>query len=432
YETVRLRKDGRPLAVAVNLCPIRNPQGGVTGISVIYRDLTREREAQAALKDQEEQLRLAQKMDAIGRLAGGVAHDFNNLLSVIGGNAEFLLSSLPAEDPQREELTEIQKAVKRGADLTRQLLLFGQKQVAQPASLQLNDVMGEMHKMFRRLIDAHVEILMEPEPGLWRIQADPLQLQQVLLNLALNARDAMPRGGRLVLRTRNVGSSDPELKDNPDLRAGGYVKLQVTDTGVGMTPEVQRRVFEPFFTTKADKGTGLGLSTVYGIVRQADGHIRLESHPGLGTTFSIFFPAQHEPPAPERSEQIPLLPLGDETILVAEDEEPVRKIVMRILEKQGYRLLEADQGEAALRKAEGTDGPIHLLLTDTVMPKMNGKELAQKLKKLRPKVKVLFMSGYPQEVLARQGTLEPGIHLLQKPFTAEELARKVRQILDGR
>jgi PAS domain S-box-containing protein len=433
YESVRVRKDGEPIEVSVNLCPIQNAQDKVTGISVIYRDLTRERADQAALKRHEEQMRLAQKMDAIGRLAGGVAHDFNNLLSVIGGNAEFLLSGLAAEDPQREELVEIQKAVKRGAELTRQLLIFGQKQVSQPAPLQLNEVVGEMNKMLRRLIDAHIEIVIEPGPGLWMIQADPTQIQQVILNLALNAKDAMPQGGRLVLRTRNVGSADRDLKNNLDLKAGDYVNLLVTDTGVGMSPEVQKRVFEPFFTTKADKGTGLGLSTVYGIVHQSKGHISLESHPGLGTTFSIFFPAENSAKVREvKAEQMPLLPLGNETILVAEDEEPVRKIVLRILEKQGYRLLEADQGESALKKAEETSSPIHLLLTDTVMPKMNGKELAQKLKKLRPKMKVLFMSGYPQEVLARQGTLDPDIHLLQKPFTAEELARKIRQVLDGR
>ena len=272
-------------------------------------------------------MRLAQKMDAIGRLAGGVAHDFNNLLSVIGGNAEFLLSGLAPEDPQREELVEIQKAVKRGAELTRQLLVFGQKQVSQPAPLQLNETVGEMNKMLRRLIDAHIEIVIEPSPGLWMIQADPIQIQQVILNLALNARTPCPKGGRLILRTRNVGSADQDLKNNPDLKAGGYVNLMVTDTGVGMAPEVQKRVFEPFFTTKADKGTGLGLSTVYGIVHQSKGHISLESHPGLGTTFSIFFPAESSARVREvKAEQMPLLPLGSETILVAEDEEPVRKI----------------------------------------------------------------------------------------------------------
>jgi len=268
---------------------------------------------------------------------------------------------------------------------------------------------------------------------LWMIHADPIQIQQVILNLALNARDAMPQGGRLVLRTRNVGSSDPDLAKHPELQAGDYVKLWVTDTGIGMTPEIQKRVFEPFFTTKADKGTGLGLSTVYGIVHQARGHISLESHPGLGTTFTIFFPAEISGKTPEsRAAQMPLLPMGTETLLVAEDEEPVRKIVLRILEKQGYQLLEADHGEAALKKSQETSGPIHLLLTDTIMPKMNGKELAQKLKKSRPKMKVIFMSGYPQEVLARQGTLDPDIHLLQKPFTAEELTQKIRQVLDGR
>ncbi|HVM31915.1 MAG TPA: PAS domain S-box protein, partial [bacterium] len=277
YESVRLRKDGQEVEVSVNLCPIRDAQGRVTGISVIYRDLTREKQAQAALKNQEEQLRLAQKMDAIGRLAGGVAHDFNNLLSVIGGNAEFLLAGLPPGSPQEEELREIQKAVRRGADLTRQLLVFGQKQVAQPVPLQLNEVVGEMSKMLRRLIDAPIEIVLETEAGLWMIRADPIQIQQVILNLALNARDAMPQGGRLVLRTRNVGSSDPLLKNSQYLKPGGYVNLLVTDTGVGMEPEIQKRVFEPFFTTKADKGTGLGLSTVYGIVNQAKGHITLES-----------------------------------------------------------------------------------------------------------------------------------------------------------
>jgi len=431
FETVRRRKDGSPVDVSVSLSVIRDSKGKVVGVSSIARDITDRKKAEESLKRHEEQMRLAQKMDAIGRLAGGVAHDFNNLLSVVGGNAEFLLSSLSGEDPHREEAEEIQKAVKRGADLTKQLLVFSQKQVVQPQPVNLNEVGTEMGKMLKRLIDAAVDLKMIQDKAIGPILSDPGQMQQVILNLVINARDAMPQGGTLIIETKRVPLEELEAEGRPMLPRGDYVRLSVTDTGTGMTPEVQKHVFEPFFTTKIGKGTGLGLATVYGIVQKWSGHIFLHSTQGMGTTFTLYFPALKAAMAgPEKAKQISLIPQGSETLLLAEDEEPVRKVLVRTLEKFGYRVLEAADGIDAVKKAWAWKEPIDLLVTDTVMPKMNGKELADELKKTRPKVKVLFISGYPREILSQQGVLAPGIKLLQKPFELEELAREIRRILD--
>jgi two-component system, cell cycle sensor histidine kinase and response regulator CckA len=431
YETILLKKDGGQVEVSVTVSPIKDTRGKIIGVSAISRDITERKKAEESLRKHEEQMRLVEKMNAIGRLAGGVAHDFNNLLSVIGGNAEFLLSSMEKENPHREEVEEVQKAVKRGAELTKQLLVFGKKQVSQPQPVNLNEVSGELNRMLKRVIDATVDLAIIQDPKLRPVMADPGQMQQVIMNLALNARDAMPQGGNLIIETKQVEPEDLDQEKDPTIPPGSYARLSVTDTGMGMDEEVQKRIFEPFFTTKAGKGTGLGLASVYGIVNQWKGHIALRSRPGRGATFSVYFPALATAEGPAaKPKQMSLISQGSETVLVSEDEEPVRKILVRTLEKYGYKVLEAPNGIEALQKAWGYRDPIHLLLTDTVMPKMNGKVLADELKKTRPKLKVLFISGYPKEILSQQGILDPGIHLIQKPFELDDLVQQVRKILD--
>ena len=431
FETVRVGKDGGLIDVSVTMSPVKDLGGRIIGTSSIHRDITEKKQAEASLRRHEEQLRQVEKMNAIGRLAGGVAHDFNNLLSVIGGNAEFLISGLEEKDPKRDELTEIQKAVKRGAELTKQLLVFGQKQVSQPQPVNLNELSAEMNKMLKRILDANVDLAIIQDKELRPILADPGQVQQVILNLVLNARDAMPKGGSLIVETKQVKEGELEGEERPSLPPGDYARLSVTDTGTGMTPEIQKHIFEPFFTTKAGKGTGLGLATVYGLVRKWSGHIFVHSTPGMGTTFTLYFPSLSAAPAMvAKPRQIDLIPQGSETVLVSEDEGPVRRVLVRTLEKYGYRVLEAENGLQALQKAWGYREPIQLLLTDTVMPKMNGKELADELKKTRPEIKVVFISGYPKEILSQQGVLDAGLHLIQKPFELEDLARQVRKVLD--
>ncbi|HTA76940.1 MAG TPA: response regulator [bacterium] len=432
YETLWVKKTGEHVDVEITLSPIRNAKDSVVGVSVIGRDITSRKQVLATLQKQEEQLRLSQKMDAIGRLAGGVAHDFNNLLSVIGGNVEFLLDSIPKDSPENEELNEVQKAVRQGAELTKQLLVFGKKQVSQPQSLNLNEVSQDMNKMFKRLIDATIDLSIIQGKDLKPIQADLGQIQQVLLNLVLNARDAMPRGGRLLIETKNVTEvSDLEQGFENFFTPQTRVRLNVTDTGMGMTPEIQAHIFEPFFTTKEGKGTGLGLATVYAIVKNWEGSILVHSIPNIGTTFSLTFPA-HEAveKTQEKAKQQSLIPVGSETILVTEDEEGVRKVLVRALEKQGYKVLQAENGQEGVRRAAGYSDKIDLLLTDTVMPKMNGKELADEVRKFRPKMKVIFISGYAQEILSQQGILDSSIHLIQKPFDLDFMVREVRRILD--
>ena len=432
-ETVMVKNNGDMVQVSVAVSPIKDSKGTIIGLSTISRDITEIKLAQESMKKYEEQLKLSQKMDAIGRLAGGVAHDFNNLLSVIGGNSEFIKASLAAGDSRLEEVEEIEKAVQRGAELTRQLLAFGKKQVSQPRLINLNELSAEMSKMFKRLIDASIDFAIIHDKELNLIQSDPGQIQQVILNMVLNARDAMPKGGQLIIITKNVESSQVQEVTGLTIKPGSYVCLSVTDTGIGMDKETQKHLFEPFFTTKGEKGTGLGLATVYGIVNQWNGHLRLQSIPGVGSTFSIYFPVAKESAVLEiAANPVSLAVKGTETILVAEDSEPVRRIVVRAMENYGYHILEAVNGFEAVEKAADYKDNIHLLITDTVMPKMNGKELAEKLLKVRPSMKVLFMSGYPQDVLSRQGKIDPSIHLIQKPFTNDELAARIRGVLDGK
>jgi signal transduction histidine kinase/CheY-like chemotaxis protein len=381
----------------------------------------------------EEQLIESQKMEGIGRLAGGVAHDFNNLLTAILGYAELMESQLEDDEGLRTGLREIRLAGNRAAALTRQLLAFSSRQVLQPRTLDLNTVVSEVEKTLARLIGENVTLATRLEPALWSVKADPGQLEQVLMNLAVNSRDAMPEGGTLTFETANAVLDVDFAAVHPGAPPGEYVVLIVTDTGTGMTGEVRSHAFEPFFTTKErGKGTGLGLATAYGIVKQSGGYITVDSEAGRGTTFRIYLPrVEGTAVLPGRTASSSLLSVGTETILLVEDEAGVRRLSLTVLKAQGYVVLEAASGDMALEVARSETGPIHLVVTDVVMPGMSGRELWDHLRVLRPNSRVLFMSGYTDDVIARHGVLEPGIAFLQKPFTPLGLAQKVREVLDA-
>jgi PAS domain S-box-containing protein len=398
-----------------------------------FRDVSESRRSALALRHSEEQLRQAQKMEAIGRLAGGVAHDFNNLLTAILGNASLMVEQIPQGDPQRELALEIQKAAERAAGLTRQLLAFGRKQMLEMRVVDLNAMIADMRNMLGRVIGEHIDLIVAPTPGLGRIQADPSQIEQVILNLVVNARDAMPAGGKLVVETSNVDIDDEFATQHPPLQAGHHVMLAVSDTGVGMDAETQAHIFEPFYTTKErGRGTGLGLSTVYGIVRQSGGYIWVYSAPGKGSAFKVYFPrADAAPEAGEPASVVPETLRGSETVLLVEDESVVRTLVRNTLIQHGYRVLEAESGAQAIRIASRHSGPLHLLVTDVVMPGMSGRELAERLMRGRRNLRVLYISGYTDEIIAHHGVLGPGRGFLQKPFTLDALARKVRETLEA-
>jgi two-component system, cell cycle sensor histidine kinase and response regulator CckA len=379
-------------------------------ISVV-RDLSHQ-------KALEEQLRQAQKMEAVGRLAGGIAHDFNNLLTAISGYSEFLIAGLDDERLLRHA-DEIRKAAARAASLTGQLLAFSRRQVLQPRALDLNAVVSDMDMMLRRLIGEDIDLVALLDPDLGAVMADPTQIEQVIMNLAVNARDAMPHGGSVTIETANIDTAD-----------GASVELRLTDTGVGMTDSEREQLFDPFFTTKAG-GTGLGLATVHGIVEQSGGTIEVDSAPGMGSSFRICLPRAStlaERPAPAHVPDV--LERGSETILLVEDETVVRQLVAEILETSGYAVLTAADGPSALELVRRHSDPIDLLLTDVVMPGMSGPDVAQAVMSLRPGTHVLYMSGYTDSAIGHHGVLEPGIAFLQKPFSADELTRKVRSLLD--
>jgi PAS domain S-box-containing protein len=422
----RYVQHGKEVWVHTVKTPVRDKQGNVTGILGIFRDVTE-------FKQVQDQLRHAQKMEAIGNLAGGVAHDFNNLLMVINGYSQILLMDLPPDSPIRPQLEEIKKAGDRAAALTRQLLVISRKQVAQPEVLVLNGVVNGMEKMLRRLIGEDIELRTCLDPGLARVKADPGQIEQILLNLAGNARDAMPRGGKLTIETANAELDAEYARTHVGVAPGRYALLAVSDTGTGIAPEHQSRIFEPFFTTKEPgKGTGLGLAIVHGIVKQHGGAIWLYSEPGKGTTFKVYLPRVEEAAEAPPPAQVPPAALhGTETILLVEDEAAVRAVVREALAGQGYVVLEAFDGGQALQIAREHSGGIDLLITDMVMPRMGGSELAGKLGAARPGVKVLFMSGYADHAAVHNGTLSSGSNYLQKPFTLEALTRRVREILDA-
>jgi signal transduction histidine kinase/CheY-like chemotaxis protein len=382
----------------------------------------------------EEQLRQSQKMEAVGRLAGGVAHDFNNLLTAILGYGQLMQTRLDQASPLHREVEEILKAGQRAASLTRQLLAFSRKQVLQPKVLDLNAVVTDIDKMLARLIGEDIEMIAFPDPKLGRVKADPGQIEQVIMNLVINARDAMPQGGKLIIQTSNVILEDSYTgKRNLNLKPGPYVMLAVTDTGYGIDQKILPHIFEPFFTTKEQgKGTGLGLSTVYGIINQSGGDIWVETDTGRGTTFKIYLPRVDNPAEEQQaSESRESLLSVSETVLLVEDEDVVRKLVREILEMNGYNVLQAANGREALPICEQHAGPIHLMLTDVVMPQMGGRELAERVASLRPDMKVLFMSGYTDDAIVHHGVLDSGIAFIQKPFTPDSLARKVRDMLDS-
>jgi two-component system cell cycle sensor histidine kinase/response regulator CckA len=419
FEHRFLHRDGRTVWVRVGVKPEGSGRGDLRGI---VTDITER-------KRMEEQFLQAQKMEAVGRLAGGVAHDFNNLLTVINGYSELLLGSLPPGAPARADLEEIFNAGKRAASLTRQLLAFSRKQVTQPASVDLNVLVSSLRKMLERLVGEDVKIAFAPGADLDLVMADPGQIEQVIVNLVVNARDAMPRGGKIAIETGNALLDEAYAALHPDMNPGAHVRLTVADAGVGMTDEVKAHLFEPFFTTKEKgKGTGLGLSTVHGIVKHAGGAIEVESEVGRGTRFRIYIPRAGSggqvvaPVPPVRNSK------GTETILVAEDQETVRRLAKVVLEAAGYRVLMAADGTEALRLAESHEGPIHLLLTDMVMRSMSGAELAKLVRREHPETRVLFISGYAERGLEEIGAAAA---FLQKPFTLEGLRGKVREVLDA-
>jgi PAS domain S-box-containing protein len=424
YHLEVLSKDGKELTLDVSARLIYR-DGIPIAVEAIARDVT----DRILL---EERLQQSQKMEAVGRLAGGIAHDFNNLLTAITGYSELLLSRADALGPLRRYLEEILKAGRSSESLTRQLLAFSRRQVLQTRVLDLNAVVGNIHKILRRLIGEDIELVTVFGLDLGRINADPGQLQQVMLNLAVNARDAMSQGGKLIIETNNV-ELNPEEAHHRGIRPGRCVMLTVRDTGSGMDSETISHIFEPFYTTKEQgKGTGLGLSTVYGIVKQSEGSIWVSSQPGQGTTFRICFPRveeQLEVVEPTRSTT--RTASGTETVLLVEDEELVRNLVRDILKQNGYFVLEAHHGTEALRVALQHSGPIHLLLTDVVMPQMGGRVLAQRLKSFRPAIRVLYISGYVDDATIQEGVSNPGTSFIQKPFTVETLSRKVRELLDS-
>jgi PAS domain S-box-containing protein len=404
--------------------------GGQPAVQLMIHECSERVRSEETLRSKEEQVRQLQKMEAIGRLAGGVAHDFNNLLTAITGYGEMIHSLLDPTDPIRSDIEQILSASEKAASLTRQLLTFSRKQVLQLQVLNLNTVLLNTEKLLRRLIGEDIELVVKTDALLGNTRADPGQIEQVILNLAINARDAMPGGGKLTIETSNVDLDEEYLQTHVNLSPGSYVTLVVTDTGCGMTKEVQSKVFEPFYTTKSEgKGTGLGLSMVYGIVTQIGGSIWLYSEPGHGTSFKIYLPRVNVEPteAPSKRQG---MNQGSETILVVEDEEAVRMLVSAVLSRNGYNVLEAASPSEAAMISELYDGPIHLLLTDTVMPETSGPELARQQLEKRPEMKVMLMSGYAGSAIDHLHLPDSQTPFLEKPFTPETLTRKVRNLLD--
>jgi two-component system, cell cycle sensor histidine kinase and response regulator CckA len=426
FDTIRVTKDGRQLHVSLTISPIKDANGYVVGASKIARDITERKLAEKALAE-------AQKMEAIGQLAGGVAHDFNNLLSVISGHSELLARLSTPDERWQDSIKEIRRAIELAAASIKQLLAFSRRQILEPKVLDLNAVVADAETLMRRLIGEDVHLTTSLQAGLSPVRADLAQLNQVILNLAVNGRDAMPRGGSLILETREVEVGTADVKAYPEVVPGRYVLLSVTDTGCGMTPEVQARIFEPFFSTKSEgKGTGLGLSVALGIIRQSGGYLDVESKPGEGTRFKIYLPAVQEPAeGPESAQRTRVDPVGGcETVLLVEDEDMVRNVTTLLLESLGYRVLKAANGQQAMRLFETSSEKIDLLMTDVVMPDMTGQEVAEALLARDPSLTVIFQSGYTDDVMVRQGIWDAQVALLKKPFSREVLSQKVREVLD--
>jgi len=431
-EGERVRKDGTRIWVYVVVTALRSDNGGLRGFIKVTRDLTDGKRIDQRQRGLEEQIQRSQKMEAFGQLAGGVAHDFNNLLTVISGYSELLLGMLPSNDPKREAVKAVSEAGERAAVLTRQLLSFSRKAILETKVLDLNEVVKETASMLRRMIGEDILLTTVLDPNLNRVKVDPGQMGQVLMNLAINARDAMPQGGKLTVETSNCRLDEAYTAQHLDFKPGNYILLAISDSGSGMTPEVQSHVFEPFFTTKGPgKGTGLGLATVYGIIKQSGGNINLYSELDHGTTFKIYLPVNDEQAQPlGDGRQGALVTGGTETVLLVEDEDAVRAIAMLALQTQGYTVLHAASGKKALGVIEKHRGRIDLLVTDVVMPGMSGRELAETVHRQLPDLKVLYLSGYTDDAVVRHGILQSDVAFLQKPYTPLSLARKVREVLD--
>jgi len=427
-------KNGSWRVLESNASAVRNAKGEVDQLVIVNRDVTERKKAEEVLRLKEEQLRQSQKIEAVGRLTGGIAHDFNNLLGVIIGYSDVLEMKLEGNDALKKNVAEIKKAGSRASALTKQLLAFSRQQVLQPKILDLNSVVNDLAKMLRRLIGENIEVDILSEPALGKVKADLSQIEQVIMNLAVNARDAMPEGGKLTIKTANVELGADAVARLPYIQTGQYVQLTVTDTGTGMDATTMAHIFEPFFTTKEKgKGTGLGLATVYGVVKQSEGYIWVDSNPGKGTTFTICLPLSTESAATTTGDTAPAKPQrGSETILVAEDEDSLRQLISDLLRQNGYKVLAASCGANALELSKKHDGPIHLLLTDVVMPGMGGAALAKNLATVRPETKILFMSGYIEFHPAGSSQLPPDTQILQKPFSHETLIREVSNALAAR
>lgn len=437
-ETTRCRKDGSEFQASVSAAGVRDAEGRTVMTIAMTEDITPRKLAEEERDRLEQQLRQAQKMEAVGRLAGGVAHDFNNLLTAIKGHTALALDLDSSRDDTREALEEIDRSADRAAGLTRQLLAFSRQQVVEPRPIDLNRIVRDMDPMLSRLLGERVRLRMDLEATLDSVLADPGQVEQVLMNLAVNARDALPIGGEITIRTSNaIIDSEMAGRFPYEVRPGDYALMAVTDNGMGMDEPTREQIFEPFFTTKpTGVGTGLGLSTVYGIVKQTGGYIWVDSEPDRGATFLVYWPVTDSRPAPRAepvrpTTMVPERPQLRRTILVAEDEDGVRRLVRKVLERMGHRVLEAASGRDAEDVASAHQGEIHLFFTDIVMPDANGREVADRIRLLRPDIRVLFMSGYAEAIIAHHGLLEEGIQLLEKPFTPADMARKVQQVLAG-
>ena len=420
-----IARDGRVIWFRDDAVYLKTPDAQKPVMQGVLHDIT-------DYKLMEDQLRQSQKMEAVGQLAGGVAHDFNNLLMIIQGRTERIAERAAEDDPTHKDAHEIKEAAERATALTRQLLAFSRKQVLQPKLLDMNHVVAEVSKMVQRLIGENVEVELHPAASLWPVKVDRVQMEQAVLNLALNARDAMPNGGKLTIATRNVVIDEHQAKEHGSIRAGNYVALEVRDTGTGMDAETQIHIFEPFFSTKElGKGTGLGLASVYGLVKQSGGCISFQSKLGQGTTFIIYLPeAAGEVPAKQQAALPAVQTQGSETILVVEDEDQIRDMVCQYLQQNGYSVLHAQNGKDALEIAQRYRGSIHLLLTDVVMPEMNGHELARDLRRIRPRCKILLTSGYPEHAAISERTPSQSAETLQKPYALNQLAKKIRELLE--
>jgi len=430
-EGERVRKDGSTFIADVVLTALYDQSGELRGYAKVTRDITERKKAEEAMRRKDEELVKTRKIEAIGRLAGGIAHDFNNLLTGIQGMAEDLRGSPETPPSCREELEEIIKATQRAASLIRRLLAFGRQQVISPVNLQINDVIIDMQKMIQRLIGEDIALKTFLAPSLWTIKADASQIQQIFVNLIVNARDAMPKGGTITIQTTNVTVAPNDPPAEIGVTPGDYVYMTIADTGTGMSSEVLTHIFEPYFTTKGMRGTGLGLATVYGAMKQNDGYVFAQSAEGQGTMFRLYFPATMAAAETVHGALRRSSASGTETILVVEDEDIVRRVMVRALTKRGYTVLEARSGQDALKLVASHPSPIHLLITDVIMPEMNGRVLAEALSAAHTGLKVLYTSGYAQDIVATRGILEPGLHFLAKTFTADQLLQRVRQVLDS-